>query len=201
MILICAAMKEEVKEILKHPHKDVDVLLTGIGKVNAAAQLAKYLSKHQVKAIYNLGFAGASSHFNVSDVIVIEKALYHDFDLTLFGYQKGQVPGFEPSFVSDPSLFTNITSWKNIKSSTLYTGDYFMTETKEIPFVVDMEGAALYQTAKIFNIPIISVKVVSDVLGMDKHYENYKAFEKEEGSKKLLNIYQKLIGGLSWKDY
>lgn len=197
MILICAAMHEEVSEILKHPHPGVDVLITGIGKVNAAAQLSKYLATHQVKSIYNLGFAGASSHFQVSDVIAIEKAIYHDFDLSLFGYEKGQVPGFKPFFLSDPMMLNNIFQWHNVKVSTLYTGDYFMTETKKTPFVVDMEGAALYQTAKMFNIPIISIKVISDILGMDKHYENYKAFESEKGALQLLEIYQKLIGGIS----
>lgn len=197
MILVCAAMKEEVKEILKYPNQDIDVLITGIGKVNAAAQLSKYLSTHQVNQIYNLGFAGASSHYDISDVIVIEKAMYHDFDLSFFGYEKGQVPGFKPYFLSDSMLFKHVSQHKHIKVSSLYTGDYFMTENKHTPFVVDMEGAALYQTAEIFNIPIISIKVISDILGMDKHYENYKAFESDKGARQLLEVYQTLIGGLS----
>ena len=45
MTLIVAAMQEEVSEILKVKSETYDVLVTGVGKVNAAMKLAEYLSK------------------------------------------------------------------------------------------------------------------------------------------------------------
>jgi adenosylhomocysteine nucleosidase len=36
--------------------------------------------------------------FEVGDVVVVKEVSYHDFNLTMFGYEKGQVPGL-------PSIF------------------------------------------------------------------------------------------------
>ncbi len=189
MKLIVAAMPEEVKDIKGH-----DVLVTGIGKVNAAHYLTEAILKNEVKAIYNVGFAGASHHYEVGDVVIIKSAKYHDFDLTFFGYEKGQVPHMPVAFKSNDKLFKEATSkFKNAKQSNLYTGDYFMTEHVDLPYVVDMEGTSLYQVAYIKKIPIISIKIISDIIGMEDHYENYKSFEKGKGSALIASIVDELV--------
>jgi adenosylhomocysteine nucleosidase len=194
MILIVAAMESEIKEIIQFQKDQTIICQTGIGKVNAAAKLTEYIMKHHIEAIYNFGFAGASDKYQVGDVVLVKDATYHDFDLTLFGYEKGQVPGFPTYFKSDITLVEKIKSKiPNIKEETLYTGDYFMTEKKTFDFVCDMEGAALYQTAWIHQIPIVSLKVISDIVGMDQHYESYQRFEEQQGAKALYQLYQTLI--------
>ena len=196
MILVVGAMHEELSDITKHPIVGITVLQTGIGKVNAALQLSKYLATHQVDAIYNLGFAGASNHYQVNDVVMINQSRYHDFDLTFFGYAHGQVPGMPEVFTSNPLLLQSANEKLNdMKKGELFTGDYFMTAGKENPFVVDMEGAALYHVAHHYQVPIISIKVISDILGMNDHKASYKAFEASQGAKALLNVYLKLFEG------
>ncbi|MDR4969296.1 MAG: 5'-methylthioadenosine/S-adenosylhomocysteine nucleosidase [Acholeplasmataceae bacterium] len=196
MILVVAAMAEEVKELIEHEIPGVKVILTGIGKVNAAYTLASFLATHEVEAIYNLGFAGATTPYQVGDVVLVKEALYHDFDLTLFGYKKGQVPGLPERFQSNHNLVTKVLEkMPLIKSGVLYTGDVFMTEKKMESFIVDMEGTALYHVAYKKEVPIVSIKVVSDVLGMDNHFDSYKKFEASEGAKTLSEIYQKLFRG------
>lgn len=191
MILVVLAMKEEAKEILENQTANKKVLLTGIGKVNAASQLSTFLATNKVDAIYNLGFAGASKPYQVGDIVLIEQAKYHDFDLTLFGYKKGQVPGLPEIFLSSTKHVEETKlKMKSIKTGRLFTGDYFMTEEIEDSFVVDMEGAALYHVAYQSKIPIVSIKVISDLMGMDDHYDSYKKFEREFGAKTLLEIYK-----------
>jgi adenosylhomocysteine nucleosidase len=46
-----------------------------------------------------------------------------------------------------------------------------------------MEGAALYHVAYKHQVPIISIKVVSDVLGSDQHIKKFVDFSNEEGTK------------------
>ena len=197
MTLIVAAMKEEVEEILKIKTKDTDVIITGIGKVNAAMKLSAYLSTHKVDKIINLGFAGGNIAYEVNDIVVIDQTLYHDFDLSLFGYEKGQVPGFPKVFITDENLKKSIkNSLQKAKTGILYTGDYFMSEPVEQAAVFDMEGASLYQVAHYFSTPIISVKVISDVIGMKDHYKNYKTFEQTQGAHLLANVYKDIIGGI-----
>lgn len=194
MIVVVAAMKEEIKEIILNEIPTVKVVLTGIGKVNAAGSLSEMIAKCHVDAIYNLGFAGATAPYQVGDVVMVEEASYHDFDLTLFGYEKGQVPGFPKSFQSNPDLMNHVKlRLPNIKSGKLFTGDYFMTESMKEAYLADMEGAALYQVAYKKQIPIVSIKIISDLIGMDNHFNEYKKFEASVGAIVLKNIYLKLF--------
>ncbi len=194
MILFVAAMASEVSAIPKEKNPNHDLIITGIGKVNAAATLSAYLSTHHVDGIVNLGFAGATQPYQIGDLVIIDKASYHDFDLTMFGYEKGQVPGMPSQFHSDHQLIQFLSSRiHSTKTGHLFTGDVFMTEIKPESFIVDMEGAALYHVAHIFKIPIISVKVISDVIGSEKHLEQYQRFEEHQGALALLHIYQSLI--------
>lgn len=194
MILIIAAMEKEVEEIKKHLKPNTILCITGIGKTNAAASLATYLTKYSIEKIYNFGFAGGSKRFKIGETVLIKDATYHDFDLTFFGYEKGQVPGYPTIFESDLKLMEQvIKEIPQIKTERLYTGDYFMTENQSLDFVCDMEGAALYQVAYQFKVPIVSIKVISDIVGMDNHYQAYKKFEQNDGSKALLELYLKII--------
>lgn len=196
MKLIISAMQSEIKDIIPVIKPDIHLLVTGVGKVNAAMKLAEVIQKESIEVIINLGFAGASGDYHVGDVVLIDDARYHDFDLTMFGYQKGQVPGNPPYFESDDPWYNQIiTKIPELKTGHLLTGDCFMTQISEGNFIYDMEGAAFYQVAHHYHIPIISVKVVSDVMGMDKHLESYQSFEEQKGSHLLLNVYQTLFGG------
>lgn len=198
MILVVAAMEEEARLFLEHDFPQVKILLTGVGKVNAAMSLSEFIALNQVDEIYNLGFAGATKPFGVSDLVLIDGASYHDFDLSLFGYQKGQVPGYPEIFPSNPQLLKKVKKViPDIKNGHLYTGDYFMTNERKDACIIDMEGAALYQVAYHHHIPIVSVKVVSDVMGMENHYDSYKKFESRHGAHMLNELFLKLFKEVS----
>lgn len=193
MILVCIAMKDEMTYIVKHKSFKSKLILTGIGKVNASAHLAESIARNHVEKIINLGFAGASKGYEVNDLVLIETARYHDFDLSMFGYEKGQVPGFAPFFHSDNDLVEEVLMhYPHIKRGHLYTGDYFMTHDFDNKVIVDMEGAALYQVAFSHNIPIVSVKVISDIIGHGDT-KAYDKFDTDKGAKLLEEVYLKLI--------
>lgn len=194
MILIVAAMQEEVSEILKIKSDKFECLVTGIGKANAALKLSEYLSKNKVDYIINLGFAGGNIAYNINDVVLINQAVYHDFDLTLFGYKKGQVPGFPESFESNKDMVNAIKEKVDyLKEGYLYTGDYFMTSPVDHPAVFDMEGTSLFQVAHYFKIPMVSLKLISDVIGMKEHFKAYKVFEQTTGAHLLAKICSDLL--------
>ncbi len=194
MILVVAAMQEEIEDIINYPYDFVKIILTGVGKVNAARALTEAISKYDVEMIYNLGFAGATEPYEVGDLVAIEKTKYHDFDLSVFGYEKGQVPHFPSMFISNEKMLKDLAfKFDGIKRGNLLTGDYFMTKEDNNAIVVDMEGAALYQVAYHYQIPILSIKVISDQIGMKNHIEQYKKFEQEQGALQLRMVYQKLF--------
>ena len=193
MILLCIAMPEEMTYIKDKKSFSTKLILTGIGKVNAAMHLAESLARNHVDHIINLGFAGATKEYRVGDLVMVEHAQYHDFDLSVFGYKKGQVPGYPVIFPSNHDLMEGVLNkFPNIKRGHLYTGDYFMTEDLNQPMIFDMEGAALYHVAHRDHIPILSIKVISDIVGRGDASE-YHAFDQDQGAKQLFDVYKRLI--------
>lgn len=195
MILIVGAMHEELKgmiegfnleEVTTHRqitlysgkinHNDILVLQTGIGKTNAAMSLASVLSLYQIKEIINIGIVGATKPYLSGETLLVNKATYHDFDLQLFGYEKGQVPKLPLYYVSDETLKTRFNAFLKVREANLYTGDSFTLKT-DLTGIFDMEGTALYQVAFRFNTPMLSIKMVSDVIGEKSQHEDYKRFE------------------------
>lgn len=167
---------------------NVYYLKTGIGKANAASSLTKFLENHDIDQIINIGLAGSVSSHEVLDVVIIKQAYYHDVDATLFGYPKYQVPGMPLAYDSDPQLLETCKKITFQSIDTLFTGDQFITEKMPFEGVVDMEGAALYQVAYLYRKPIISIKVVSDVIGK----KSYQSFEMNQGSERIANIVKQL---------
>ena len=187
------AMQDERESVTSRQEEvvyddNVYYLKTGIGKVNAASSLTKFLENHDIDQIINIGLAGSVSNHDVLDVVIIKQAYFHDVDATLFGYPKYQVPGMPLTYESDPQLLETCKKISFQSIDTLYTGDQFITEKMPFEGVVDMEGAALYQVAYLYHKPIVSIKVVSDVIGK----KSYQSFEMNQGSERIANIVKQL---------
>lgn len=191
--LFVFAMQDERASVTSRQEEAVSddnvyYLKTGIGKVNAASSLTKFLENHDIDQIINIGLAGSVSNHDVLDVVIIKQAYYHDVDATLFGYPKYQVPGMPLAYESDPQLLETCKKISFQSIDTLYTGDQFITQKMPFEGVVDMEGAALYQVAYMYHKPIVSIKVVSDVIGK----KSYQSFEMNQGSERIANIVKQL---------
>lgn len=116
MLGIIGAMDEEVakiKEMLtdvrvettagmdfyigKLADKDVVVVRSGIGKVNAAMCTQVLADKYHVSGIINSGIAGSlKAQIDIGDIVLSSDALQHDMDATGFGYAVGRSPEWTP---------------------------------------------------------------------------------------------------------
>lgn len=196
MIVIIGAMATEtvrIETLIKNPSyfslgykpivkgtilgKDVMLATSGVGKVNASMTLSAILSNYDVDYIINVGLVGGFQPLSQGDMVIISEATYHDFDLTIFGYDFGQVPQLLTYYPSDERLIKSVSKTLDLKHVRLYTGDTFMTKNIEAGSCCDMEGAALYQVSYLYDKPIISIKVISDVIGAPSQIEDYEAFE------------------------
>ena len=75
--------------------KDVVVVRSGIGKVNAAICTQILACDYKIDRVINTGVAGGLySELNVGDIVISSDAIYHDFDVTGFGYEEGLVEKF-----------------------------------------------------------------------------------------------------------
>lgn len=211
MILIIGAMASETEEIchlIQNPDNftlngknvvtgeinghSVMVMTTGVGKVNAAFGLTSVLSSYPVKFIINVGLVGGFKPLQPGDMVLVKEATYHDFDLSIFGYEKGQVPHLPTVYESDKPLFEQVTQKLQLNSVKLYTGDTFLTHIIEPNTICDMEGAAYFQVAHLMSTKIISIKIISDIVGEENQLEDYSAFERV-CSNRFKSLIEKLL--------
>ena len=160
--LYVVAIKEEVDtEFIDK----FDVLITGVGKVNAAYELTRHLAEN--KNIYNLvvnfGTAG-SNYLNPGTFVDCTRFYEKDMDCLPLGFEPFQTP-FEKEIIIDFSL-ESIFNPLN-KNLSCYTGDKFVTEDLDYQGIFDMEAYALAKVCKSFQLPFISFKYISDGANSD----------------------------------
>jgi adenosylhomocysteine nucleosidase len=163
--------------IYRHNDKELYAVITGVGKVFGAACLSYAIEKIKPMQIIGMGVAGGvSPDLKIGDIVICDKAIQHDMDVTAFGYPLGQVPGIESPFIKadinlvekTEKLAKNFTN-ANIKTGAVMSGDCFVTGGKGLSLhdqfgglCVDMESAAWAQVSYIFQIPFLVLRSISD---------------------------------------
>lgn len=146
---------------------------SGIGKVNAARTTQILIDKIGVDYIFNIGVAGGiSNDLQVGDIVIGEKIVQHDFDITAFNHKKGYIPNVGVYIESDKMLINIVSNviTEGVKG-VIATGDIFCSENnmaKKIndkfgALCVEMEGASIAQVCYLCNIPFIIIRSISDV--------------------------------------
>lgn len=189
---------------------DVDVVLlkSGIGKVNAAIGTTLMLQEFEPTCVINTGSAGGfAEDLNVGDVVISTEVRHHDVDVTIFGYEPGQVPGLPAGFTPDNFLADVaercIARMEGIKTvqGLIATGDSFMNcpervaKTREnFPSMkaVEMEAAAIAQTCHQFDIPFIVIRALSDIAGKESNlsFEQFLVVAAKHSAEMVMAIVQ-----------
>lgn len=173
---------------------DIVLLKSGIGKVNAAVGTTLLLDHFKPDYVLNTGSAGGyHTELNVGDIVISTDVRHHDVDVTIFGYEYGQVPQMPPGFTPDESLIEKaqqaaaaITDIK-VAKGLIVTGDSFMNDPERVEFVrgkftdlyaVEMEAAAIAQVCHLFNVPFVIIRALSDIAGKDSNVSFDKFLEK-----------------------
>lgn len=168
--------------------KEVVLLKSGIGKVSAAIGATILIKDFGVSSVLNIGSSGGvATGLNIGDVVVSTKIAYHDFDLTVFGYEYGQVPNRPLFFEPNQQLLqliqssTDVTERFGVKYGLIVSGDQFVHGQEHLKQIIshfdnilalDMESACIAQTCYTFEIPFIIMRTVSDFVDKNAHEEN-----------------------------
>ncbi len=175
--------------------KEVVVVRSGIGKVNAAACAQILVDTFSVQLLINTGIAGSlDARIDIGDMVISYDALHHDMDAGLFGYPIGQVPRMNVlSFVADEELVikakeANEEANPEIKTyvGRVVSGDQFVAskDLKERivadfnPLCTEMEGAAIAQVAYLNQVSYVIIRAISDKADNSATMD-YPAFEKQ----------------------
>lgn len=173
----------------------VVVVVSGIGKVNAAVCTQILIDEFQVEAVINTGIAGSlDAQIDIGDIVVSADLVQHDVDAVNFGYEPGQIPGMSTfSFAADEQMIRlaekvcrEVNPDIHVFCGRIVSGDQFISEravkeriTEQFHgLCTEMEGAAIAQAAYLNQIPFVIIRAISDKAD-DSASEDYPAFEKK----------------------
>ncbi|MCH5270721.1 MAG: 5'-methylthioadenosine/adenosylhomocysteine nucleosidase [Lachnospiraceae bacterium] len=174
---------------------DVVIVRCGIGKVNAALCAQILADVFEVSHIINTGVAGSlNADLDIGDILVSKDALHHDIDVTIFGYQPGEVPqmGFREFKADQAMIDAAVTSCREVnpdlqvRVGRVVSGDQFIS-SKEVKQrlitefqgdCAEMEGASIAHGAYLNGIPFVIIRAISDKAD-DSAEMDYPTFERE----------------------
>lgn len=215
-------MREELNELLKIlelqkeykifdltfyecTFKDINCILveSGIGKVNASRTTQILIDNMNVDYIFNIGVAGSvSNDVKICDIVIGNRLVQHDFDLTPFNHEKGHIPNVGKYVQCDEYLLRIAKSIKisNCHTGVIASGDIFVQEMemgKKInkkfdALCVEMEGAAIAQVCYLSGIPFLVIRSISDSPNKDNNEITFEEFL-NKSSKKVAKYMKRIL--------
>ncbi len=197
MIGIIGAMQEEIHEIEKLMEvteekeeagyrffkgylgcKEAVLVQGGIGKVNATISTTLLLKNYDIDHVINVGSAGGlKQDEEVGDIVISEKVVHHDVDVTAFGREYGQIPEMPVYFEADQMLVEKAKQILEKNGSRAYagliaSGDQFVHTAGQVDSITshfpealcaEMEAASVAQVCFVFKKPFIITRGLSDI--------------------------------------
>ena len=173
--------------------KDVVVVRSGIGKVNAAMCAQILADVYHADHVINTGIAGSlKAEINIGDIVLSTDALQHDMDAQAFGYEPGQIPRVDTlSFKADENMISlakecckKVNPEIGVFTGRVVSGDQFISDKEKKKWLTDtfagycteMEGAAIAQVCYFNHIPFLMGRAISDKAD-DSASMDYPTFE------------------------
>ena len=160
----------------------------GIGKTNAATGVTNLIMSFHPDCVISTGVAGGiDAKLDVMDVVIGSQVCYHDVYCG-DNCDPGQVQGLPRFFSGDERLVdiaAGLETDVRIVPGLICTGDQFITNRDELDVIkqkypeglaVDMESAAIAQVCLLWNVPMLSFRIISDTPGVKAHFDQYLNF-------------------------
>ena len=160
--VLVVALQEELEGL----KGEYNVLYTGVGKVNAAITLTKYLTENpDIDLVINSGTAGGVNP-DMKGMLHVGRFVQSDMDCRDFGFEQFQTP-----FESNTAEIV-----VDNKGFTCYTQDKFATTIPDgYCNCVDMESYALAKVCMVFDKRFKCMKFISDIIGQGDQTSDWEA--------------------------
>jgi len=177
---------------------------SGVGKVNAARTTQIMIDRFNISYIFNIGVAGGlNKSLKIGDIVIGEKLVQHDFDITAFNHEKGYIPNIGIYTKSDSNLVSLAKEViGNCHLGVIASGDIFCTEDsmsqkinkKFQALCVEMESASIAQVARLSQVPFLVIRSISDIPGQTSltTYEEFLEENCQKVARALKNIIKSL---------
>lgn len=228
-IAIIGAMQEEItllQEQLKERTKlsvfhlevfkgklanhQVFLVQSGIGKVASALATSLLIQQFSPDLVINTGSAGGfDPELNIGDIVIADSLMYHDVDVSHFGYERGQVPSMPKHYVADSNAsaiaYNAAQQLEKIQVRTglICSGDSFVgsdeaAEDIQAAFpnakAVEMEGASIAQVCHMMDTPVVVIRSLSDIAGKTStvSFETYLATAAKHSAMLVMGMTERL---------
>ncbi|NDV83212.1 5'-methylthioadenosine/S-adenosylhomocysteine nucleosidase [Bacteroides sp. 51] len=169
-IFVTYAVKEEYFPLQIEGY-DIQHIRTGVGKTLSAFRLTRAICRETPDLVLNIGTAGTFEH-QVGDIFIAKRFIDRDYEAT-------KLPGLEYEIDANALLpdDRSLKDWvqQYDKLGICSTGDTFVTELSSFGAdMVDMEAYAQAFVCRELNVPFISVKYITDIIGQNsvQHWED-----------------------------
>lgn len=186
--------------------KDIVLLKSGIGKVNAAIATTIAIEKFNVEKIIFTGVAGSGNpDYDISDIVISKNLIEHDFDtsaldgdeLTVLvkGYNDNYYPADNSLIEIAKTAAQKVITDNKVYVDTIATGDQFVGDNNKVKQIhnkfkagaIEMEGASVAHAALMFKVPFVVIRSLSDKADSDAVTDFPKFVAKAaENSKKIV---------------
>lgn len=129
------------------------LILSGIGKINAAAATTYLIEKYNTELMYNIGAAGSTTGaYSLGDIIHIDSVIEYD---------RPPITGSPVRYIRPDILPGYVTGALATRDIPVVLPDD-RSKVGELAPLADMEGAAFVQVCRLFRVKNYLFKIVTD---------------------------------------
>ena len=187
--------------------KDVVLLKSGVGKVNAAVATTIAIERFNIEKIIFTGVAGSGNpNYNIADIVISKNLIEHDFDtrdidgdyitVLVEGYNDNYYPADEALIELAKSSAEKVITNSKVYVDTIATGDQFVGNNEKVKQIhnkfkagaIEMEGASVAHTALMYKIPFVVIRSLSDKADSDAEVDYPKfVIQASDNSAKIVS--------------
>lgn len=155
------------------------LVMSGIGKVNAAVCTQAMIDRFGVDCVINTGVAGGlADGLHIGDFLISTDAVQHDMDTTAFGDPVGVIPRMAESCFKADGRLIRLAEEAAAEAGEEYrvllgrvaSGDQFISTEAGREKIrrqvqgdcAEMEGAAIAQACWLNQVPFVIIRAISD---------------------------------------
>ena len=187
--------------------KDVVLLKSGVGKVNAAVATTIAIERFNIEKIIFTGVAGSGNpNYNIADIVISKNLIEHDFDtrdidgdyitVLVEGYNDNYYPADEALIELAKSSAEKVITNSKVYIDTIATGDQFVGNNEKVKQIhdkfkagaIEMEGASVAHTALMYKTPFVVIRSLSDKADSDAEVDYPKfVIQASDNSAKIVS--------------
>ena len=191
--------------------KPVVIVECGMGKVNAGICANTLINDFTCTKVINAGAAGSlDNQIDIGDVVVSVDAVQHDFDVSVIGFKKGEIPftglyAFPADEVMRKAAVEAVRKAApevGVFEGRICSGDQFISTREQKEQITsnfggmcsEMEGAAIAHACYLNDTPFVIIRAISDKADGSQAME-FDAFKAEAGAR-TARVVQRMVQNL-----